>query len=46
MDLELYTDWFYNHPELQPIEICWGVLKNYIAKNCDFTMENLYIHGE
>jgi len=30
------------HPELQPIEICWGVLKNYIAKNCDFTMENLY----
>jgi len=30
------------HPELQPIEICWGVLKNYIARHCDFTMENLY----
>jgi transposase len=30
------------HPELQPIEICWGVLKNYVARNCDFTMENLF----
>ena len=29
------------HPELQPIEICWGVVKNYIARNCDFTMKNL-----
>ncbi len=29
------------HPELQPIEICWGVVKNHIAKNCDFSMINL-----
>lgn len=29
------------HPELQPIETCWGVVKNKIARNCDFTMTNL-----
>lgn len=29
------------HPELQPIETCWGVVKNEIARNCDFTMNNL-----
>ena len=29
------------HPELQPIETCWGVVKNYVARNCDFTMNNL-----
>lgn len=29
------------HPELQPIEICWGVVKNQIARNCDFTMTGL-----
>ena len=29
------------HPELQPIEICWGVVKNHIARNCDFSMKNL-----
>lgn len=29
------------HPELQPIEICWGVVKNEVARNCNFTMENL-----
>jgi transposase len=29
------------HPELQPIEICWGVVKNHVARNCDFTMSNL-----
>ena len=29
------------HPELQPIEICWGILKNEVARNCDFTMANL-----
>ena len=29
------------HPELQPIEICWGVVKNHVARNCDFTMKNL-----
>ena len=26
------------HPELQPIEMCWGVVKNYMAKHCDFTL--------
>jgi len=29
------------HPELQPIETCWAVVKNYMADNCDFTMEGL-----
>ena len=29
------------HPELQPIETCWGVVKNHMATNCDFTMKNL-----
>jgi len=27
------------HPELQPIEMCWGVMKNYMAKHCDFTLQ-------
>ena len=26
------------HPELQPIEMCWGVVKNWMAKHCDFTL--------
>jgi len=25
------------HPELQPIETCWAVVKNYMADHCDFT---------
>jgi hypothetical protein len=29
------------HPELQPIETCWGVVKNHIARHSDFTMQNL-----
>ena len=29
------------HPELQPIETCWGVAKNHVARNCDFTVNNL-----
>jgi transposase len=29
------------HPELQPIEICWGIVKNHVARNCDFTMATL-----
>ena len=29
------------HPELQPIENCWAVVKNYMADNCDFTMKGL-----
>jgi transposase len=28
------------HPELQPIETCWGVMKNYMATHCDFSMKN------
>ena len=31
------------HPELQPIEKCWAVVKNEVARNCDFTMDNLWI---
>ena len=31
-------------PELQPIETCWGVVKNYIAAHCDFTMKNFREH--
>jgi transposase len=31
------------HPELQPIETCWGIVKNEVARNCDFSMENLKI---
>lgn len=30
------------HPELQPIETCWAVVKNYMADNCDFTMAGLH----
>jgi hypothetical protein len=29
------------HPELQPIETCWGIVKNYMAKHCDFTLQKL-----
>ena len=29
------------HPELQPIETCWAIVKNYLADNCDFTMKGL-----
>ena len=29
------------HPELQPIETCWGILKNEVARHYDFTLENL-----
>lgn len=29
------------HPELQPIEMCWGVMKNFMAKHCDFTLQKL-----
>jgi transposase len=34
------------HPELQPIETCWGIVKNEIARNCDFTMSNLIFQLE
>jgi transposase len=29
------------HPELQPIEQCWGVMKQYMAQHCDFTLQGL-----
>jgi len=29
------------HPELQPIEKCWGVMKQYMAQHCDFTLNGL-----
>ncbi len=35
-----------NHPELQPIETCWGIVKNEIDRNCDFTMNNLILQLE
>ena len=35
------------HPELQPIEVCWGITKNHIGKNnSDFTMVNLHAQLE
>ena len=34
------------HPELQPIETCWGVLKNEVARHGDFTMDNLQLQLE
>jgi transposase len=34
------------HPELQPIETCWGVVKNHCAMKCDFTMQGLREHLE
>jgi len=34
------------HPELQPIEMCWGILKNEVARHCDFTIDNLTLHLE
>jgi transposase len=29
------------HPELQPIETCWGIVKNHGRQHSDFTMKNL-----
>lgn len=29
------------HPELQPIEKCWAVIKQYMAQHCDFTNKGL-----
>jgi len=28
------------HPELQPIETCWGIVKNHMADHGDFTLKN------
>jgi DDE superfamily endonuclease len=30
------------HPELQPIETCWGIVKNHMADQCDFTTQNFH----
>jgi len=32
------------HCELQPIESCWGVVKNYCRDHCEFTMKSLHKH--
>jgi hypothetical protein len=32
------------HPELQPIETCWAIVKNHIAHNCDFVMPGLPVN--
>ena len=34
------------HPELQPIELCWGIVKNHIGRNCNFTLSNLKLQLE
>jgi transposase len=34
------------HPELQPIETCWGILKSEVARHCDFTLSNLKVQLE
>jgi transposase len=34
------------HPELQPIENCWAVVKNHCAATCDYTMAGLRVHLE
>jgi transposase len=34
------------HCELQPIESCWGVVKNYCRDHCDFSMTGLQKHLE
>lgn len=31
------------HPELQPIETCWAVVKNHVAQHNDFTMKKIRI---
>jgi len=28
------------HPELQPIELGWVIVKNHIARHCDLTLSN------
>lgn len=31
------------HPELQPIETCWAVVKNHVALHNDFTMKKVWM---
>lgn len=35
-----------DHPELQPIENCWAVVKNHCAAKCDYPMAGLRAHVE
>jgi len=30
------------HPELQPIETCWAIVKNYVAQHNDCTMKKIF----
>ena len=30
------------HPELQPIETCWAVVKNFVAQNSELTMKSVW----
>src|SRR5215470_8478031 len=30
------------HPELQPIETCWGIVKNHMADHGDFTPSTVH----
>jgi len=32
------------HPELQPIETAWAIVKEYCAARCDYTMQGLKNH--
>lgn len=32
------------HPELQPIEACWAVVKHHCAATCDYTTKGLRAH--
>lgn len=34
------------HPELQPIEKCWAVIKQDMAQHCDFTLKGLHTNLE
>ena len=34
------------HPELQPIETCWAITKEYCARRCEYTMASLKIQLE
>jgi len=34
-----------DHPELQPIEACWAVVKQQCAATCDDTAKGLRAHG-
>lgn len=34
------------HPELQPIEICWAIVKNEVGLHCDFTMKTMEAYLE